>query len=173
MRTSITHPIRVDWVSPGLGCTFAPGKRGDSLNGADWQRDLVADLARLRAEFQVDVLISLIEDFELSLLGIPDLVEQASAHDIAIIRSPIPDGGTPSLDQAQSLVSTALQALANGQRVVFHCRGGLGRAGTLAACVLRARGLDGETAMAQTRSSRVGAIENRRQEAFVLGFEPA
>ena len=56
--------------------------------------------------------------------------------------------------------------------VVFHCRGGLGRAGTFAALALRRLGLTPKAAMAQVRSVRPGAIENSIQEAFVEGHRP-
>jgi len=51
IRTSLTHPIRVDAlpVAGGLlGLTFCPGKHGDSLTGAPWARDLDMDLRALR-----------------------------------------------------------------------------------------------------------------------------
>jgi hypothetical protein len=44
-RTSISHPIRVDELplSNGmLGLTFCPGKKGSSLSGAPWDRDIVS-----------------------------------------------------------------------------------------------------------------------------------
>ena len=48
-RTSVTHPIRVDWIATGLpgkvGLTFAPGKHSTSLYSAGtWARDLATDL---------------------------------------------------------------------------------------------------------------------------------
>ena len=53
IRTSVTHPIYVDWLprdAPGkAGLTFAPGKTGSSNMGHYcWQRDLTTDLTRLR-----------------------------------------------------------------------------------------------------------------------------
>jgi ADP-ribosyl-[dinitrogen reductase] hydrolase len=54
--------------------------------------------------------------------------------------------------------------------VVIHCRGGLGRAGTLAACVLRSEGVPARAAIARVRSARPGSIENAAQEAFVAAF---
>jgi hypothetical protein len=51
VRTSLSHPIRVDFVPPEacslpgrIGITFAPGKDA----GAHWNRDLGADLDRVR-----------------------------------------------------------------------------------------------------------------------------
>jgi hypothetical protein len=90
----------------------------------------------------------------------------------------VPDQSVPTLEEAQNIVcrvnSQLLHGLqrSRGERVVIHCLGGLGRSGTLTACVLRSRGLGPEEAMAAVRRVRPGAIENRRQERFVRGFLP-
>ena len=57
--------------------------------------------------------------------------------------------------------------LRNGFDVVVHCRGGLGRAGTIAARLLVELGIEPATAIAKVREARPGAIENSRQELFV------
>ena len=176
-RTSLSDPIIVNWVAqdiaPGrgkFGITFAPGKRSDSYYGKPWDRRLDIDLNRLRAVYGVDVLISLVEDHELDFLKIPDLVVEASKRNIAVIRSPIVDGDIPSGIQALYLANTAKALSMAGLKVVFHCRGGLGRAGTICACSLIGLGKTSEEAIEQTRKYRRGAIENRLQEEFVLQF---
>lgn len=173
-RTSGTDPIQVAWLpdrwAGRIGLTFAPGKRSGSVFGDPWARDLAADLDRLRDTCALDALAPLIEDHELASLQIPRLVEEAEARGIAVLRLPIPDGGTPDPQAARALVAT-LRALARaGRRVVVHCRGGLGRAGTLAACCLVADGLPPAEAIAAVRRVRPGAVENEAQERFVMGF---
>jgi len=177
IRTSISHPIRVDWVRRDIGdgrgrigCTLAPGKKASSLFGGSWDRDLAADLDRLRGECGVAMLISLIEDHELDLLHIPSLVEDAEGRGISIVRSPIIDTKTPSLQQAGRLVQMALERARAGDAVVFHCRGGLGRAGTLASCCLIELGATAQVAIAEVRAARPGSVENADQEAFVAKF---
>lgn len=177
-RTSTSHPIRVDWLPVDLGTrggklgiTFAPGKRASSLSGPSWDRTLDTDLQRLRTVFEVDVLVSLIEDEELSLLGIPELVAKAEAAGIGLIRHPVVDGLVPIASEARRTLQSALTLARSGQRVVFHCRGGLGRAGTFAACALIHLGHQSRDAIQVTRSARPGAIENVRQEDFVLRYD--
>ena len=51
--------------------------------------------------------------------------------------------------------------------------GGLGRSGTIAACVLAARGVEPGRAIELVRAARPGAIENAAQEAFVGQFREA
>lgn len=179
-RTSASSPIRVDWLLESfgprggkLGLTFTPGKRSSSSHGAPWSRDLSQDLDRLKAVFDVDLLISLVEDKELEQLGVADLVEEANKRGIAVIRSPVIDGDAPTRVQARVLTRFAVDLIQGGQRVVFHCRGGLGRAGTLGACTLARRGHTGRQAINGTRAARPGAIETPAQEDFVLKFAAA
>lgn len=175
LRTSATDPIRVAWVvsdvAPAggrIGVTLAPGKRAPSVDGLGWHRDLDVDLARLRAAYQCDVLVSLLEDQELVRLGIADLLDVAAEHGIAVLRFPIADGGVPPLKPARELADCVVDLARRSQRVVIHCRGGLGRAGTVAACCLVRLGYDGDEAMLRTRAARPGAIETGTQEALVL-----
>ncbi len=173
-RTSATDPIEVAWLPgplPGrIGLTFAPGKRSGSLFGSPWHRDLGADLDRLRASHRVDFLVPLVEDFELRDLGISRLVEEAEARGIVVERLSIPDGGIPSLEAARQVVSLILAFARAGKTAVVHCRGGLGRAGTLAACALTRQGYRPAEAIAAVRKVRPGALENSGQEDFVHLF---
>jgi ADP-ribosyl-[dinitrogen reductase] hydrolase len=58
--------------------------------------------------------------------------------------------------------------LASGERVVVHCRGGLGRAGTVAALMLVECGESPEVAIKRVRAARPGAIETAGQERWVM-----
>jgi ADP-ribosylglycohydrolase/protein-tyrosine phosphatase len=179
-RTSETDPIQVAWVAEDvggrggrLGVTLAPGKQARSSFGPPWHRDLAVDLDRLAEGHGVDVLVSLVEDAELGHLHIPHLVAEAEARGIAVLRLPVRDCDVPGDPARAAQVAQAALSLARaGRRVVFHCRGGLGRAGTLAACTLRAAGLPADAAMARVRAVRPGAIETPGQERFVAAFHP-
>ncbi len=51
LKTSVSHPLCIDSVgvpnAKGLvGMTFCPGKRGESVFGGTWARDLNADVNR-------------------------------------------------------------------------------------------------------------------------------
>ena len=175
-RTSQSHPIEVAFISPSahswpgrLGLTFAPGKKARSLYGEPWDRDLSTDLKRLREKFGVDLLCPLLEEAEFTALGIPTLREEAIAFGMQVHHLPIPDTRAPDnhVVAFDTCVSAAIEALKASQTVVFHCRGGLGRAGTLTAAVLIAGGMSPETAINVVRTARSGAVETHEQEQFL------
>ena len=175
-RTSQSHPLRVDWLPidlPGrVGLTFAPGKKqADAATGA-WDRDLDTDLHRLREEFGTSTLVCLLEDRELEELEIPDLVEAAASVGIAVRRLPIEDGWVPrDLDAVRSLVAEVIATARGGDNVVIHCKGGLGRAGTIGGCVLVAAGVAPVDALSMLKDARgPNCPETDRQRAFIEQF---
>ena len=179
--TSETDPIPVDFLrddevgTPGrLGMTFAPGMWAGSVRGR-WERDLAADMRVLEEEHETDVLVSLMEDHEYRGYRIPELLEQESIGNIEILRFAIEDMGVPreaESERFQTFVQDVVRRLEEDQNVVVHCRGGLGRTGTLAACVLVALGRHAaDEAIAAVREARKGTVQTREQEDFVRLFE--
>lgn len=61
-----------------------------------------------------------------------------------------------------------LAGLQGGQRWVLHCRGGLGRAGSVAAYMLVQTGVAPGEAIRRVRAARPGAIETAAQVAWVM-----
>jgi protein-tyrosine phosphatase len=178
--TSQSHPIRVDFLSPDvvappgrIGLTLAPGKKDSSAWTGAWNRDLDADLERLKSHFGADVLVSLIEDGrfrtnELELLRIDDLFERVKAHGMETVWFPIEDVSVPaSLDDFVGLIAQLIEAVVAGQTVVVHCRGGLGRSGVVAAACLVGLGLRPDAAIEAVRCARRGAVETPAQAAYV------
>jgi protein-tyrosine phosphatase len=179
--TSETDPIQVDFLpddevgTPGrLGMTFAPGMWAGSVRGR-WERDLAADMRALEEEHETDVLVSLMEDHEYHGYQISGLLEQDNIGNIWIIRFAIEDMGVPQEAESEgfeAFVQDVVQRMERGQNVVVHCRGGLGRTGTLAACVLVALGRHtADEAIAAVREARKGTVQTREQEDFVRLFE--
>jgi protein-tyrosine phosphatase len=71
------------------------------------------------------------------------------------------------MDATVVLVGAIVGHMTRGETVVVHCRGGLGRSGTIAACVLVARGRAPREAIHLVRNARPGAVEVADQEEFV------
>jgi protein-tyrosine phosphatase len=74
---------------------------------------------------------------------------------------------------ALELVRWCREAAQRGQIVVVTCMGGLGRSGTLAACLLVSAGTAPEAAIAAVRAARGRALETIAQEDFVVMFASA
>ena len=177
-KTSQTDPLRIDGVQANalggvIGMTFCPGKKIDSAVSGNWDRDLDTDLAAIAA-WSATALLSLIEPHEFERLGVAQMKESVPAG-IEHFILPIVDGGVPSgtWEHAWSKAGPKLrERLALGERIVIHCRGGLGRAGMVAARLLVEFGEDPAAAIRRVRNARPGAIETRRQEQYVLRQKP-
>ncbi|MEO8001612.1 MAG: isochorismatase family protein [Arenimonas sp.] len=162
-------PLRVDWMpekftAPGrVGLTIVPGRR-------DYERSLEADIRTLKRE-GINAIICLLANDEFEKYGVPQLLEQYRANGMDVLHLPTIDRTPPSDDALAAAMSWINEGLSNGRRVLIHCVGGLGRAGTVAGCWLRQQGLEGDAAIATVREFRsVRAIETKEQETVVRQF---
>lgn len=81
---------------------------------------------------------------------------------------PVEDFGVPEdLVAYRSVVREIAAALRAGERVLVHCAGGCGRAGTFACMVLIELGLDAEAAEETYRAARGCGPESPAQRAFI------
>lgn len=164
-------PLRVDWIddpekTPGrLGLTLLPGRR-------DYGRVLAEDVAALKAAGVTHV-ACLATPPELHHYGVDGLLAAYRSAGFEAFHLPVLDQRVPSRADMRRLVAWTEGALGAGAKVVLHCVGGLGRAGTAAACLLRARGLSAPRALAEVRRARSRrAVESAAQEDFVRRFRP-
>jgi protein-tyrosine phosphatase len=175
VRTSDTDPIRVDWLTgidlaPGrgkIGLTFAPGKSGPAYYGPPWKRDLDKDLDRLVGEYGIELLVCLMQSNEIRQWKIEGLFEAAQRRKIIAIHDPVEDLSPPTLEQARRLVGLSFATARAGRNLAIHCRGGLGRTGTVAACCYVAQAVEPAEAIRRVRAARPGSIETKEQERFV------
>ena len=173
-RTSHTDPLQIAELPAGsgrIGLSLCPGKRqADAWTGA-WARDLDVDLDAVR-DWGAEVVVTLVEPHELVVLEVERMGEAVAARGMRWLHLPIQDVGIPCArwerdwaEAGRSLRDT----LRRGGRVFVHCKGGLGRAGTIAARLLVELGEPPEIAIAMVRAARTGAIETGGQEAHVRG----
>ncbi len=174
-RTSRTDPLRIDAITAGttsgmIGLTICPGKHDrHALTGA-WARDLDVDLVAIR-EWGATALVTLIEDHEFALLKVPDLGARARGLGLDWHHLPIQDVSVPDERFESGWRKSGPELLARlrrGERVVVHCRGGLGRSGLVAGRMLVELGVNPRDAINRVRAGRRGAIETQPQEEYVL-----
>lgn len=154
-----------------IGMTRCPGKRRDRTTCA--LQDVQADLDALRS-WGASVVVTLNQPGELSDLGVADLGARVQAVGMRWLHLPIGDMAAPERPWEagwRDVGPRIHQWLRDGERVAFHCGGGQGRAGTIAALTLIERGLAPEAAIRKVRSARPGAIESPDQERY-LGSLP-
>ena len=174
-RTSASDPIRIAAVTPGddhgrIGITLCPGKTDPQGISGAWARDLKADLDAIE-RWGATAVVSLITDEEIDYLGVRTLPEAVRERHMEWWHVPIPDGRPPGPDfEARwAAAGGALRdRLRAGFDVLVHCKGGLGRAGTVAARLLVEFGESADEAMRRVRAARSRyAIETKSQEAHV------
>ena len=174
-RTSESSPLRVASVTPGsghgrIGITLCPGKTDPAGMSGPWARDLDADLDAIQ-RWGATAVVSLITDEELDFLSVRDLPRAVRDRHMEWWHAPIPDGRPPGPDfeDAWAVAGEAIRdRLRLGFDVLVHCRGGLGRAGTVAARLLVELGASPDDAIRRVREARSPhAIETSSQEAHV------
>lgn len=157
------------WGAHGrLAILPCPGLRDGTGDAAALRSDL--DSIRARG---ATVLVTLMEASELRALGLAGLGTAAHARALTWHHLPIVDYAVPgeAFEEAWTTVSNGLRAaLDAGAMVALHCRGGLGRSGTIAARLLIESGMEPDRAVAAVRAARPGAIETAAQERYVLGL---
>ena len=180
-RTSVSHPLFIDSVRPGdstglIGMTLCPGKTDPHAMTGAWERDLNLDLDAV-VGWGATTVVSLITDSEFQKLKIPILAfsEGMESRGLKWLRLPIVDGQAPDDEFRNKWIQAGRQVRATlngGNNVVIHCRGGLGRAGTLAAQVLIEYGSTPKDAILRVRRSRKGAIETQVQVNYLQSLGP-
>ena len=179
-RSSRSHALRIATATAGgdygrIGITLCLGKTDPAgLTGA-WARDLDLDLDAI-ADWGATAVVSLITDQELDRLAVRDLPGAVRDRHMEWWHLPIQDGEPPGPDFEKSW-EVAGEALRDRLRAGFdalvHCKGGLGRSGTVAARLLVELGANPDDAIRRVRDARSPqAIETTAQEAHVAACRP-
>ena len=178
-RTSLTHPLQIAAVraSPShgrIGITFCPGKHDPFAQTGAWKRDLGIDLDTIAA-WGAKLVLTLMEPAELVVLKVPSLGEEIQRRGIDWCHLPIADYSIPTEAFEQQWITQGCvirERLRHGDDVLVHCRGGLGRAGMIAARLLVELGMEPDEAIRLVRRERRGAIETPSQLALVRRTVP-
>jgi ADP-ribosyl-[dinitrogen reductase] hydrolase len=154
-----------------IGLSHCPGL----YDAANPRRDLAADLGAIRAWGAVAI-VTLAEEHELQRLHVLHLGRAVEHAGMAWLHLPIRDMMAPDavFEAAWRDAATRLHHwLSEGRGIHLHCRGGRGRAGTIAALLLIERGMAPAEAIETVREHRPGAIETAAQENYLLALVAA
>lgn len=178
MLTSESNPLQIAVVQPTpmhgrIGITFCPGKKDPYSAHGPWDRDLSIDLDAI-TKWGATLILTLVEQHELEYLEVSKLGSMIRSRGMQWLHLPIKDVSVPSSTfetQWRESGEYIRSLLRNQFDVIVHCRGGLGRAGSIAARILVEFGEKPKKAIAKVRSVRPGAIETLEQEELVLNTE--
>jgi hypothetical protein len=131
---------KVYWIDLPMAGRLAIMARPRS---GDWLDD---EISGWRAQ-GIDIVISLLEQEEVSELGLQREASLCREQGIEFLSFPIPDRGVPpSLRDAVTLAQALSAKIGEGRAVAVHCRAGIGRSSLIAACALVCSGSDPATA---------------------------
>ncbi|HOV18671.1 MAG TPA: cyclin-dependent kinase inhibitor 3 family protein, partial [Ottowia sp.] len=171
---SHNSPLQLGQLSVGprlgaVGFTICPGKKQANSVSGHWRRDMDVDLDTIR-RWGAAAVVTLMPMDELHAVqagGIGDACEARGMewHHLPITDVDVPDA---AFEAAWCYAGLRLRAhLRQGLNVLVHCRGGLGRSGTIAARLLVELGWSPAEAIKAVRAQRKGAIETAAQEKYV------
>jgi hypothetical protein len=90
-----------------------------------------------------------------------------SETEVMLLRYPVPDLGIPSREQMVGILATIDGAIERGMGLYVHCRGGIGRTGTVVGCYLIRHGL----ATAANALERIAVLRRGDASAFIRSPE--
>ena len=181
-----SNPFTVTWLPinsekiPGkLALSQCPGKKMlKGRNGKVFNRDLKDDLTEIRETHKISTIVCLLNKFELRTIGVnlDDYIKACEALKIRLIIYPIVEMGIPTEDFhtfRKGVLKEIVNELNLGHNLLIHCRGGIGRAGTIACCVLLEIGEknspeEGVRYLRGVRDKR--CVESRKQFDFICDF---
>jgi len=128
-------------------------------------RDGVAALA----EHGVSTIACLLADREIPA----ELTGAYETSALEILRFQIPDFGRPANAGALSMfLDDLLLRLGRGETIYLHCFAGIGRTGTVLACLLKVAGAAGDPVELVRAIYDARALETEEQQRFARAFVP-
>ena len=178
IKTSLTDPIHVTEIthpehSGIIGVSICPGKKSPSTFGGVWDRDLATDLEAIQNKFNPTAIVTLMPHDELDVNKVANIGDAVVERDIRWFHIPIKDMNAPdhSFNNFWSEIGPKIIGMIKqGDNVLIHCKGGLGRSGTIAALILIELGISNDEAIIQVRQARPGAIDIADQEKYILQY---
>lgn len=169
LPTSLSiYPVAIPGIKGLIGITACPGLKDETTRFSLYGERLINDLVAIH-NWGAAALVTLLDDFELSTLGVKDLPNKAKQLNIQWRHLPIGTMNLPddAFEEKWALVSPLLrQLLQDGKRIVIHCKEGISRSGLIAARMLIEFGIEPENAINLIRQARPGSLELQAHEEY-------
>jgi protein-tyrosine phosphatase len=173
----ISNVFKIEETGGKLALCQCPGKiLQKGRDGKPRNRNIKQDLEDFKAQ-GVSMVVCLLNDYELRTIGVKIDVYKAILKklDVEFIQYPILEMAAPASvrEVEESVLNPISAALFQGREVLVHCRGGIGRAGTIASCLLLKLRLSPtpESAISLVRRKRdPRCVESRKQEDFIREY---
>lgn len=155
------------WVIPG---SFLAGEYPGDSNPAKAESRI-----KLWMDFGIDLFIDLTEPDE--LISYHHLVSGSGKSTVK--HYPIPDVSIPPKNLMVEILNDIDAAIEKGKKVYVHCRGGIGRTGTVIGCYFSRHGYKGHAALDKlkhifdgyAKSSYARSPETEEQRNYVIEWE--
>jgi len=169
-------PLKIDTVSvpslPGLiGISCCPGMK--EFSTLDLYDDRIENDLQCICNWGAAVIVNLLEAREFVTLGIAALPGRILSKNISFLHLPmvnnvLPDDGFEEKWRLSRL--DLLNCLQQGERILIHCKEGVGRSGIVAARLLIESGIAADLAIKAVRKARPGSIALHSQEKYCHSF---
>lgn len=119
----------------------------------------------------IAAVLSLLEPAEAVSLHLQNEDQACNKEDLSYFNFPIPDFGVPAIELLHDAIDFHYKQISKGADTVVHCRGGIGRTGTVCSCLLIKHGMNVQDAIALvTHQRRETVPETTEQIAAVTTY---
>lgn len=154
---------KVYWIEKfenGAALGIMPRPRGN-----DWLEDEI----KLLAQKGVGTVVSLLEQDEIQELGLREEGKTCQKNQMVYLNLPIKDTQLPSDEAAVSkLIQEVKQKIEAGEKVVIHCRMGIGRASIIAGAVLLKKGTNAQQVIEKITKARELKVPDTEEQLLWL-----
>ncbi len=152
-----------------IGMVACPGIRIGGGQNQQVAKNLKSDLQALK-EWGTTGVVSLVEEHELSIVGVEDLPQKLESEGVWWRHMPIMDMYVPEEDFEQQWAQEGKRIrdfLKRGEHIIFHCYAGLGRTGLVVAKILVDFGMEPEEAINAVRKANKRRIQTKEQAQYI------